>query len=312
MKRKVFCLKTAILVTVCLVFLAASEAKAEDSAVFDFGIGYRSDDLDWNIAGDLTGQHPNVLSELTWSDLKILQIKGTAKASVRRFYMRGSLGYGWILDGDNQDSDYLGDNRTLEFSRSNNDGGDGNVFDASIGIGYAVVDQKLMIAPLIGYSYHIQDLSAQKGFQTIETPPFTPPIGPFPGLDSTYEAHWHGPWIGVDVSHGASEKLNLHASFEYHWADYEAKANWNLRSDLAHPVSFRHDADGDGIVVSGGAVYDPERFWPLSLTVEYQDWSTDPGINRVFVADGTILETRLNEVNWESFAIMLGTAYKFY
>ena len=30
---------------------------------------------------------------------------------------------GGIVSGDNQDSDYLGDDRTLEFSRSNNDGG---------------------------------------------------------------------------------------------------------------------------------------------------------------------------------------------
>ena len=32
--------------------------------------GYRKDNLDWNIAGDTTGNHPNILSELTWDDVE--------------------------------------------------------------------------------------------------------------------------------------------------------------------------------------------------------------------------------------------------
>ena len=35
--------------------------------------GYRVDDLSWNIAGNIYGSNPNVLSELTWSDLETLQ-----------------------------------------------------------------------------------------------------------------------------------------------------------------------------------------------------------------------------------------------
>ena len=37
--------------------------------------GYRADDLDWNIAGDINGNNPNVLSELTWDDVKSYQVK---------------------------------------------------------------------------------------------------------------------------------------------------------------------------------------------------------------------------------------------
>jgi len=35
------------------------------------GYGYRQDRLDWNIAGDLQGNNPDVLSELKWKDLLI-------------------------------------------------------------------------------------------------------------------------------------------------------------------------------------------------------------------------------------------------
>ena len=38
--------------------------------------GYREDDLQWSIAGTPAGTSPNILSELTWTDLRMTQIKG--------------------------------------------------------------------------------------------------------------------------------------------------------------------------------------------------------------------------------------------
>ncbi len=104
---------------------------------FTLSTGYRSDDLDWNIAGDINGNNPNVLSELTWDDVESYQVK--LQGSVvwpNIIAFRGYANYGWIFDGDNQDSDYLGDNRTFEFSRSNNSTDDDYVWDASLAIGY--------------------------------------------------------------------------------------------------------------------------------------------------------------------------------
>lgn len=306
MKRGGFIFLKSCIIVICLFLLPVAEAFAEDYGALDVGIGYRTDDINWNIAGNLAGESPNVLSELTWDDLQILQIETAVKASIRRVYVRGLFDYGWILAGDNQDSDYFGDNRTLEFSRSNNDAGDGQVFDASIGIGYTVIDKKFKLTPLAGYSYHNQKLYATEGFQTI------PPLGPFPGLKSTYKSEWYGPWLGVDVSHQFSKKFSMSGTFEYHWADYEGEGNWNLRTDLAHPVSFKHDADGDGIVAAVNAVYTPKGIWPITVEVKYQDWSTDPGIDTVFAASGATAQTRLNEVNWESLSIMIKASYYFY
>ncbi len=84
---------------------------------FTLSTGYRSDDLDWNIAGDINGNNPNVLSELTWDDVESYQVK--LQGSIvwpNIIALRGYANYGWVFDGDNQDSDYLGDNRTFEFS----------------------------------------------------------------------------------------------------------------------------------------------------------------------------------------------------
>jgi len=104
---------------------------------FVFTGGYRRDDLDWSIAGDSSGNNPNILSELTWDDLESYQVKFQGNLVWPNIIaLRGLADYGWISDGENQDSDYYGDNRTWEFSRSNNNSDDGDVWDVSLAIGY--------------------------------------------------------------------------------------------------------------------------------------------------------------------------------
>ena len=109
-------LVTLILSTVCSIGdLNAVEMEGDLELVG----GYRLDDLDWSIAGNLNGTNPNIVSELTWSDLESYQLKLGGKGTIDRvFYLRGSAAFGWVLSGDVQDSDYNGDDRTQEFSRS--------------------------------------------------------------------------------------------------------------------------------------------------------------------------------------------------
>ena len=208
----------------------------------------------------------------------------------------------------------MGDNRTFEFSRSNSRADDGDVRDASDGIGSPLTiggDEIWTITPLVGYSYHEQNLTLTNGNQTI------PPLGPFPGLDSTYEAKWKGPWIGLDLHFKAREisvlpqRIETYFSVEYHWADYDADADWNLRPEFAHPKSFEHEADADGWVLGMGFNYILNPNLLLNFNYDYQNWTTDDGTDEVFFADGTTAITRLNEVNWTSHALSLGIIFRF-
>ena len=305
-------LLTVVLSTLCLVEnLKAVEVEGDLELI----TGYRVDDLDWNIAKDISGTiTPNIISELNWRDLESYQLKVGGKGTINRiFYLRGSVGFGWVLSGDVQDSDFNGDNRTQEFSRSISSADDSTVFDATAGFGYPfnLASDKFRLIPVVGFSYSEQNLTMKDGVQVISQPPQTQPIGPIAGLDSTYDTKWYGPWVGVDLSFKASDKIILFAGFEYHWADFEAEANWNLRAQLSHPKSFEHEADGTGFLINAGGDYVFDREWSLGLELNYQDWSTDAGIDRQFNSDGTMALTRLNEVNWESLAIMLRVTYRF-
>ncbi|MDP8266254.1 MAG: TonB-dependent receptor [Candidatus Aceula meridiana] len=283
---------------------------------FNMNSGMRYDYLRWSIAGDTNGQNPNILSELTWSDLWIYQIGTEAKVILNKnFRLEGSFDYGWILNGENQDSDYYLDDRGWEFSRSNNTSNGDNVMDFSLGGGLQFqvgaiegwedfLTEDLGVAVLGGYSHHEQNLRMTDGSQTI------PASGGFDGLDSTYQSRWTGPWAGIELF-GSREKFKGFSRFEYHWADYYAEADWNLRSDFQHPVSYIHETKGTGMVISFGAEYEVNDSWTAGITGDLNFWKADKGLDRVYFSNGAVVDTQLNEVIWRSYALMLSATYRF-
>lgn len=286
---------------------------------FELSAGYRTDSLNWNIAGNLQGQNPNVRSELTWSSVKIYQFNLSNRTVIKdRFYIRGNLNYGAVASGDNRDSDYDGDDRTLEFSRSTNSVDGNSVWDGSIGIGprFTFYDDTLVVSPLVGYAVSEQDLNIVDGYQAISSPT-TPPVGPIANLDSRYETHWEGPWIGMDLMvsipcrQGLFTRIGILFSGELHWIDYDAEANWNLRDDYRHPVSFIHEAEGNGYRAGVRMLFETKNRWGMHAGMNVQEMTTDAGLDRIFYADGSTADTRLNEVQWRSFTFEAGVSYRF-
>jgi len=296
---------------------ASSTAKRDKSLVkvkVQLLSGYRHDDFFWNIAGDINGKNPNILSELTW-DLKMKQTKIKADITIDdHFVIDGKAAYSDIFSGENQDSDYLGDDRTLEFLRSNSQADDGEILDLTGGLGYkmslATVPDFFLVDEMTftflgGYSYSEQHLIMTDGVQTI------PSLGPFPGLHHNYDTEWEGPWVGFNLE-GVRDNLAGYFRFQYHWLDYFAQANWNLRTDFAHPVSFEHFADGRGIEFEIGGDYRITDNWILDFNAEIKDYETFPGIDRTFFASGAVIDTQLNEVKWDVYAFMFGATYEFF
>ncbi len=304
----------ALFLTVMIFSVTAVNAFAFKKNTFSVSSGYRLDNLDWNIAGDINGNNPNIISELTWSELEIIQVKIQGTFIFKNnFFLRSSFDYGEILSGKNQDSDYLEDNRTSEFSRSNNSADDGNVRGFTLGAGYQfhTVPDKVIIAPMAGYSYHAQNLVITDGVQTINSPENPLPLGPIPGLNSKYDTQWEGLWSGVNLHLNVLNNLSVTAAIEYHWTDYNATANWNLQTLFEHPRSFAHSSIGHGIIFRGNINYLLTGTFRIIGTIEYFDWNTEAGIASFFLSDGSTVRQQLNEVHWDSFAARTGISYSF-
>ena len=298
-----------------------------ETSGLNMSTGYRSDQFDWNISGDIDGGSPNILSELSWDDIEIFQIQaagwlesGELPYLKRNAKILANISFGKILDGDVQDSDYTVDNRNNEWSRSVNNSDKGLTIDLSGAIGpiFKLSQWQVTLTPLLGYGFNMQDLSMTNGNQAISEPALRPwrtspppETGPLPGLDSNYTAYWYGPWLGINADYQVSEKLNITVGVEYHWVEYFAQADWNLRSDFDHPVSFEHESTGTGVVWNVQGQYMLNDKWSWLFSSNIQSWETESGTDRTYFADGTKGLSRLNHVNWESYALTTGVQYRF-
>lgn len=308
---------------------AADCCQPEDCSGWNFytdwtlSTGYRQDRLTWTIA-DPTGS-PNILSELQWNDLRIWEIKGQFEVLFcDRIYVRGYADYGKIFHGRNRDSDYAGNDKTLEFSRSKAKSDKGEVFDFSGGIGYqfhlgdwfCLCDTDWTFTPLLGYSYHEQHLRDYDGVQLInsafnefgeEVP--AGPLGPFPGLHSNYRAKWRGPWVGFDTCYPISCDWKVFGSFEYHWAHYHGTGHWNLRPDFIKDFTQTSN-NGHGYVIDAGTSYDFWCNWSAGLTFSYQWMRSGSGRDRTFFISGPA-DTRFNGATWHNWSILADLGYAY-
>jgi hypothetical protein len=283
--------------------------------------GYRRDDLNWTIA-DPSGT-PNILSELQWKKVETAMLTtGINITYADSWEMEGKLGYGKVVNGRNQDSDYVFNDRQGEFSRSYSVTDDGATLDLSGSLGYHITlgsknfTPRLRLTPKIGYAFHSQQFNDTHGVQVISDStlvPGTPPVGNFNGvLNSTYDGTWYGPWGGMSAHLLLSKKLALQGSVAYHLVDYEGTGNWNLRSDFAHPTSFKHSAEGYGIVASANARYLVTPEWGVRLSADYQNFKANrKGFDTTYFSDGSASDTGLNQVNWNSYGFNLGVEYRF-
>jgi hypothetical protein len=268
--------------------------------------GYRVDDFKYNISGDNSGHNPNILSELSWKNLRSYEINGRFSTTLGKFlYMRGSADYAWIYSGTMQDSDYLGDNRTFEFSRSVNDSNDGTLLDSALGLGYPTKftgedNAGLVALPMVGYGYNVQRLRVTNGNQVI------PPTGSFPGLDSGLHTQWWGPWVGTDFSWTWDQRFTFFGTYEYHWVNYRAVDNHNLRTDLQHPESIVFTSNGRGMTGTLGIGWALTRRYSVDLIGNLMDWSAGQGTDTTFFSNGTTATTAMNEAVWTSWSVSLG------
>lgn len=296
------------------LFCLNSVTGKETTKTFWFGTGFRQDNLDWNIAGNSAGTNPNILSELKWTQIKSVPLYFNFDVVSSKLWLFScDFTFSAIYSGKNQDSDYLNDNRTNEFSRSNNSAGDGYNLDLDLIVGHVFLlsseQNPISITPLLGYARHAQHLTITDGVQTVSTDPSA--LGPFSGLDSSYDTTWNSLWIGFDVKTPFSRRLALDTGVQLHLADYFAEADWNLRADFQHPVSFTHEGTGYAWLARVGLIYKLSQQWGITITDVYQKWKISDGTDRLFRSTGAIVDTRLNQVNWNSNAVLIGAAYTF-
>lgn len=281
-------------------------------------------DFLWNIgSGPTENYSPNVLSELEYSDLEFqgagIDIGYSKKlTSGIGFYSEIKYSDSDLKSGTVRDSDWAGDNRTDEFSRSTSDANDDGLKNLSIALGmkFRIFDHKdHYITFLVGKDETKLDLVSTNGVQNIWRPEL---IGAAPsdfgpgdelvGLNSSYDVEFDSYWLGFKTDHFFSWGI-ISLRYQNFDIDYDAKANWNLRDDFAHPVSFTHKSDGRGHDIELGYTYVISKHWDIYSNFRYRKWEIDAGYDQTFFADGQSAILRFNEAELESKSLTVGFRY---
>lgn len=290
---------------------------AQQPFEFAFGGGYgtRSGDLRWNIAGGNDG--PNILSELSYQGLEFTEYRTYASLNFntgrfKDWRIETSFSAGEASRGNVFDSDFDGDNRQDEYSRSLSSAVGSETTNFELTAGYRIDYTRMFsVMPMVGFAYNTQFLKMTDGEQLLYTRHGGVRLGDFENeLNSHYSTRWTGGFLGLNAGiETESHALNLR--YKFHMAQYYAEANWNLREDFQHPKSFEHTAFGTANVLELSYQWRWSDSWSANARAFRESWSTEPGDDTVYLSDGTRAGTQLNEVEWDSAGYDISLQFLF-
>lgn len=273
-------------------------------------------ELSWSIASDLSGRFaPNILSELNYRDL---QAQGLGFTLARLYpvndnlalYAELMLSRSVIQDGSSQDSDYQGNRRSQEFSRSyaDVDSGLSPTRHFSVGLKMRLPDfPQDFFSVLIGRHRQVVNLTKTNGVIVL---PDTLNGEKLEDLNSTYNSQFDSWSFGISQEH-LMDWGTLSCRYDYYDTEFNAEANWNLRTDFAHPVSFIHQGFGEGHSLQLGYAREITNTVQLQLHWQRSLYQIDPGYDVTFFTTRQPLATRLNQVNYASRQVQIGISYIF-
>lgn len=258
---------------------------------------------------------PNILSELTYTGIKSqgygLQLAGLRKVSSDlAFYYELAHTDTGIKSGNVQDSDYSGDNRTGEFSRSYASVEDNGTNSTSYLLGAKTRwfgTHGHYITVFLGHDLTDMNLTATNGIQAI---PYEASGVVLTGLNTEYNAKFSSQFYGFGTEH-VFKWGTIGLLYDIRISDYRAKGNWNLRDDLAHPTSFADSGSGKGKRLKLDYSYPLDQSWDVFLNWLKVENEVHNGFNQVFLATGESSVTTLNNVSLESTAYQFGVRYIF-
>lgn len=268
-------------------------------------------DDEWSIAGTTSGGPPNILSEL-----EFLSLDSTVYEIYGGILEGRALGYGFgsMQDGVYRDSDYLSDNRQDIFSLSTGNA-DGNLYYWNIDYSYRLIaaesEEKFnttYLDALIGFQEWHEKVRLTNGVQE-----FGGTLGPFGGLNSTYEFIWKNYRIGLEGGLPIYKGFGLKGSAIFiPYNEYEGKGVWNLRTDLRQDPSFEHKASkGRGVQLEASVAY--HIYSALTVDLGYRYWhiKSGKGDDITYFSDGTASITQFNEAVSERQGAFLDINYTF-
>lgn len=304
---------TTFFFTAAVALVSAGEPYAEYQAE----VGYRCDDLKLKSHSVLpTGA--TFESTDKFKDLDIVTIGLEIKALIPCWvYGRGNLQYGWICGEHTRgefsvsspiagevDAPILGNSTATNRHRVRGE----YVCDMSGAFGYPFefLCSRLMVAPLIGYSYDEQKIHL-RSFQEITMPSSNPDfdtgvlpqVATFNKVFRSVRASWWGPWIGADIDYLVACGWKVYGEFEYHFGTTKLHTRTHYDNSTFGVGSSTHTGrkKAHGVNIRLGTNYIFWCDWLIGLHIDYKNWRSTQGSK--------------THLDWTSYSIGVDLGYAF-
>lgn len=281
-------------------FAHAQTQSLDVDVLIEAGIGYRQDQLDWNIGNLPT----DILSELQYQDIKASQpVVAVSILAPYNIIVKGQYADGDINTGLAYDYDFNGSRSDIYLlSKSHLKG---SLTDLNVQISKKYFLNNLSASVDVGWSKHQQKLNSFDGFQLI------PNYGAFNGLDNHYDVMWQGKFLGTTLGFDITKKWYVDLGLRYHFFEYKAVADWNLRKEFAHPLSFEHLINAEAWEQNLAILYKFNKYYTLKLFYNNLLAKGEDGTDLTYFNDNSVGTYFLNKVNWQSKQYGVGLNYKF-
>lgn len=282
-----------------LSFTTYAQNKIFSSLHIEAGAATNVKNFRWSIAGHQNGQDPNILSELIYKN--IIAAGGFLKVTYqpfKNFAITTAFNKTSAFKGKATDTDYDGDNRTLPkpnmpLQLNSNKGFSRN---AAAGITYAVAINR-MSQVIFGAGHASLKDELKTAYKNT------------PDINSIYTSTWNGPYTTVSATLHI-KKLSAETGMLVQHIKYRSKANWIDITDFAHPVSFIQTANGYGIHPFLNMGFALTQKWQITLNSGYQHYKTHTGVDVLYKANGTTVNTQFNGAVKNNFYIFPGLNFQ--
>lgn len=264
-------------------------------------IGYSISKTSFNIAGNESGQNPNVLSELIWDPTNAIEYGADARLMYNRLVLRADFLLSKTVFGDVSDIDYDGDNRTLPYSKLYLSNHKGTGYSLKFQPGYEWSnrnDISLITFLSVDYISRRLYLLNDKDWQSNNSNYIS-------GLNSYYKYKFPNYGLGMQLDFTFHENWSANVGLEGYLSKYYAYGNWNLIEDFEKPISYEHKGNGKRINTSLGVAYNLSANTKIGLDYQLNHFDVQNGKDYLYTKSDGLLRSRLNDANETKHMLLL-------
>ncbi|MEJ2678428.1 MAG: hypothetical protein P8174_05040 [Gemmatimonadota bacterium] len=156
-----------------------------------------------------------------------------------------------------------------------------------------------------GWAARKEDIRIQNGTQLL------PDSTGMAGLDSRYEAVWAGPWIAGEATVGLPRSTLLARLTLHPLTRFRSRGRWNLRYDLAQPLSFAQWDAGWGWALDARYGYRMSERLRFTIGVRRSVMVAKDGRDIAYAANGDAYGSQLIEARWDDTTLSFGVGVSF-